>query len=74
MVDRVLDLRGLKCPVVEFETAKVLFPMEDGSVIEVISDDPVAEREVPSWCSQTGNELLSIEKDEVSIKFQIMKP
>ncbi len=74
MIDKTLDLKGLKCPAVEFEIAKELFSMDSGSVVEAISDDPVAEREVPSWCEQTGNKLLGMEEGDSSLKFQIMKP
>jgi TusA-related sulfurtransferase len=37
--------------------------LKPGETIEAYSDDPVAHILVKRWCKDTGNELLSAEKE-----------
>jgi tRNA 2-thiouridine synthesizing protein A len=41
---------------VDFQKMKMLRP---GQILEVIGYDPGAQVDVPAWCRQTGNSLLS---------------
>ncbi len=71
--DITLDLRGLKCPAVEFEAAKTIFKMSKGTTLRLISDDPVAKKEIPNWCRQLGHKMLEAEVDELPLNFLIQK-
>lgn len=51
----------MKCPKPIVEMAKMTRKMEDGEVLEIHADDPVAENDIPAWCQTTGNELLKME-------------
>ena len=37
--------------------------MEPAQVVEVLADDPGFEVDVVSWCKETKNRLLSLEKN-----------
>ena len=47
---KVLDCRGLRCPLPVIELAKTLPMLEVGEVVEVLSDDPASAVDIPAWC------------------------
>ena len=51
-VDRVLDLRGERCPITTVETMRVLESLPAGSVLEVISDYYPARGTIPYLCAK----------------------
>lgn len=56
--DKVLDARGLACPMPVIKTRKVIKEMEGGQVLEVLATDKGAVKDFEAWSRQTGNELL----------------
>ncbi len=60
--DAVLDCVGLACPMPIFKTANRIKEMQPGQVLEVQSDDDGFEKDMPAWCKMTGNECLSLVK------------
>jgi tRNA 2-thiouridine synthesizing protein A len=60
--DITLDTVGLLCPAPIMRTAEKLKELQIGQVLEVISDDPGIEADMPDWCRSTGNDFLGIEK------------
>ena len=69
----VLDLSGLMCPLPIVITSENVKKLKEGEVLLVISTDPGFERDVYNWCKQTGNQLLSVRKEEGKIIAQIKK-
>ncbi|MBI3742806.1 MAG: sulfurtransferase TusA family protein [Chloroflexi bacterium] len=61
--DETLDTLGLHCPIPVWETAKRIRDMQPGQVLEVLSDDPTIEQDMPTWCKRTGHPLLAMRKD-----------
>ncbi len=61
---KVLDLTGLMCPLPIVITSEKVKKLSEGETLKVISTDPGFERDIHNWCSQTGNELLSLEKEK----------
>lgn len=59
MSRELLDARGLACPVPVIKLAKLAAAAQTGDVIEILSDDPAAEYDIPAWCRMRGHELLS---------------
>jgi tRNA 2-thiouridine synthesizing protein A len=57
-----LDTVGLLCPAPIMKTAEKLLELAIGQMLEVISDDPGIETDMPAWCRSTGNEFLGIER------------
>lgn len=68
-----LDCRGMRCPRPIVEMAKRMRKMEPGQVLELLSDDPVAKKDVPNWCSTTGNEFLERRDEDDFFKFYVKK-
>jgi tRNA 2-thiouridine synthesizing protein A len=53
-----LDARGLNCPLPILRTKKALNGLESGDTLHLISSDPGSVKDIDSFCTQTGNELL----------------
>ena len=47
--------------------------MNKGEILEVLADDPSAEADISSWARKTGQEIISIEKKDGSLRFLIKK-
>ena len=71
--DEDLDCTGLYCPTPIFETRKKIDSMQSGSILKIIADDPAAEADIPSWARTTGNEVLSMTKENDKVIFFIRK-
>lgn len=54
-----LDARGLNCPLPILRTRKAINQLASGQVLEVTATDPGSLKDMESFCSQTGNRLLS---------------
>ena len=70
---QTLDARGLNCPLPILRTKKSLIPLQSGEILKVISTDPGSLKDIASFCSQTGNELLSSLQQGKDYEFVIRK-
>jgi len=62
-----LDTRGTFCPVPILLTARRIKLLAPGARLVVVGDDPGILEDMPVWCEETGNRLLSIKQDEGEI-------
>ncbi|MGV1003490.1 MAG: sulfurtransferase TusA family protein [Candidatus Nanopelagicales bacterium] len=53
-----LDARGMLCPLPIIRLARLAAGLPPGAEIEVLSDDPAADYDIPAWCGLRGHELL----------------
>jgi len=72
-VDKVMDLKGLPCPMPVVKVSKGIKEVEVGQVIEAISSDPGSLTDFPAWARTSGNEILKTEQDGEFIKFYIKR-
>ena len=61
---KVLDLRGLKCPLPVLKTRKHARSASHGSRITVETTDPLAVIDLPAFCNEDGHRLLSVDEFE----------
>lgn len=73
MTEKIVDLRGLKCPIPALRTRKVLNGLTAGEVILVECTDPMAAIDIPNLVSQTGDVLEDTEHDADVLRFRIRK-
>ena len=73
MTDRILDLRGLKCPLPALRTRKALAGMNAGSTLIVECTDPLASIDIPNLVRETGDDLLDKARHEDVLVFHIRK-
>jgi len=53
-----LDERGRRCPLPVLALARACQEHPGGGLIEVLSDDPAAQHDIPAWCRLKGAEFL----------------
>ena len=68
-----LDARGLNCPLPILRTKKTLAGMQAGEVLQITATDPGSVKDLDSFCSQTGNQMLSSEEADGEFHFRIRK-
>ncbi|MET0277823.1 MAG: sulfurtransferase TusA family protein [Pseudorhodoplanes sp.] len=72
-VQKVIDLRGLKCPLPALRTRKVLQGMAAGDVIVVECTDPLSAIDIPNLINQTGDVLEESARGVDLLTFRIRK-
>ncbi len=58
----VLDLKGLTCPGPLLGAKRMVDDLEPGQVLLLVSDCPGTQADLFAWAKQTGNQVLSTEK------------
>jgi len=71
--DATVDVVFKMCPMHLMETEQKMKELENGEVLEVITDYENALDDIPEWCDKTGNELLGVDDSEEYFKFYIKK-
>lgn len=67
------DATGLLCPLPVLRANRKLRELVDGGLLTVRASDPAAEQDFPSYCRQTGHELVSTSRDGEVFVFVIRK-
>lgn len=57
-VHKVLDAKGLVCPIPVIKARKAIRDISLGQVLEVQATDKGAVKDFEAWARQTGNELV----------------
>ncbi|HHN64865.1 MAG TPA: sulfurtransferase TusA family protein [Nitrospirae bacterium] len=72
-MERVLDLRGLVCPMPVIKTKKALNEIAEGEVLKVITTDPGSRTDIPALAKRTGFRLLDIKEGDREYEFLITR-
>jgi tRNA 2-thiouridine synthesizing protein A len=72
-VDKVMDLKGMPCPMPVVKVSKGIKEIEIGQVIEAQTTDPGALADFPAWARTSGNEILKTDQSGDVIKFYIKR-
>jgi tRNA 2-thiouridine synthesizing protein A len=71
--DKVMDLKGLACPMPIVKISKGIKEVQVGQVVEAITTDPGALADFPAWARTSGNEILKTEQNGKEIKFFVKR-
>ncbi|QHW29575.1 sulfurtransferase TusA family protein [Paenibacillus rhizovicinus] len=71
--DKVLDAKGMACPLPIVRTKKSIDGLQSGQVLEVHATDKGAKNDLAAWAKSTGHELLSATEENGVYKFWIKK-
>jgi TusA-related sulfurtransferase len=72
-IAKVMDLKGLACPMPVVKVSKGIKEVEIGEIIEAISTDPGSLTDFPAWARTSGNEILDTQQNGDEIKFTIKR-
>jgi tRNA 2-thiouridine synthesizing protein A len=73
VTEKVINLRGLKCPLPALRTRKVLQGLSSGEVILVECTDPLSAIDIPNLINQTGDALEATSRADDVLTFRIRK-
>ena len=69
-----LDLRGLKCPLPALFARRALAAAGPGTLLYVLTDDPLAPVDVPHMCRQEGDEMVEVAKEGDRARMVLRRP
>ncbi|WP_426452118.1 sulfurtransferase TusA family protein [Paenibacillus sp. S-38] len=71
--DKVLDAKGLACPIPIVRTRKAMQELSAGQVLEVHATDKGAKNDLAAWAKSGGHRLLADREEDGVLKFWIQK-
>ncbi len=71
MADKVLDAKGLSCPLPILKAKKALKDVPGGGTLEVLATDPGAVADFGAFCRTTGNQLVESTQEGKVFRFVI---
>jgi tRNA 2-thiouridine synthesizing protein A len=73
MAEKIINLRGLKCPLPALRARKALSRLPAGDVLVVECTDQLAEIDIPNLVRETGDALEGKSQDGDVLVFRIRK-
>lgn len=71
--DKVMDLKGLPCPMPVVKISKGIKDVQIGQVVEALTTDPGALVDFPAWARTSGNEIVKTEQDNGTIRIFVKR-
>ncbi|MGP4081873.1 sulfurtransferase TusA family protein [Pseudalkalibacillus sp. R45] len=71
--DKVLDAKGLACPMPIVKTKKTIGEIEAGQVLEVQATDKGSTADIASWAKSTGHQYLGTKEEGDVLKHYLRK-
>ncbi|PWU67664.1 MULTISPECIES: sulfurtransferase TusA family protein [Gracilibacillus] len=72
-VTKVIDAKGLACPMPIVRTKKAMDELESGQILEVQATDKGAKSDLTAWAKSSGHELLNFSEENDVFLFWIKK-
>lgn len=72
-VEKVLDAKGLACPMPIVKAKKAITDLEIGQVLEIHATDKGSQSDIAAWSKSSGHELLEQKEEEGIFKFWVRK-
>lgn len=70
---KVLDAKGLACPMPIVKTKKAIGELNAGEILEIHATDKGAKSDLAAWAKSGGHELLKDTEEDDVLKFWIKK-
>ncbi|MFB4169971.1 sulfurtransferase TusA family protein [Virgibacillus sp. JSM 102003] len=70
---KILDAKGMACPMPVVKTKKAMNDINTGEVLEVHATDKGAKSDLTAWAKSGGHELLKDTEEDDVLKFWIKK-
>ena len=71
--DKVLDARGLLCPMPIVKAGKEMKALSAGQILKVVATDRGAIADFPAWAEDSGNELIEWHDEGGALVFFVRK-
>ncbi|WP_273128436.1 sulfurtransferase TusA family protein [Bacillus weihaiensis] len=71
--NKVLDCKGLACPMPIVKTKKEIDTLSSGGILEVHATDKGAKNDLTAWAESGGHQIVKDEDDNGVFKFWVKK-
>ncbi len=71
--DKILDLKGLPCPMPVVKISKGIKEVEVGQVVQAVTTDPGSLTDFPAWARTNGHEIIDTVQGDNEITFYIKR-
>lgn len=71
--DKLLDAKGLNCPLPILRTKKAMNELLSGQVLKIVATDPGSVKDFQAFAKQTGHALLEHGDEEGAFAFYLEK-
>ena len=73
MAEKILNLRGLKCPLPALRARKALSGLQAGDMLIAECTDPLTAIDIPNLLRETGDTMVSTARQDDVLVFRIRK-
>lgn len=73
MAEKILNLRGLKCPLPALRARKALSALQAGDMLIAECTDPLTAIDIPNLLRETGDTMVSTARQDDVLVFRIRK-
>ncbi len=73
MVETILDVKGMTCPLPVLRTNKMLRSIAAGERLRVLATDRAAVADMQAYCRESGHALLAMSEEAGVFSFVIRK-
>ncbi len=71
--DKILDAKGLSCPMPILKTKKSMNDMQAGQILELQATDPGTKNDLPAFLGRGGHQLLGEEQHQGYVSYFVQK-
>lgn len=71
--DVTADIVYMMCPMHLLKLDELIKGLENGQVLEILTDYDGALEDIPQWCQKTGNEFIGLEDSDDYYRFYVRK-
>lgn len=71
--DVIVNTRGMFCPAPIIKLSEALRNVDAGRVVELVSDDPAIEFDLPAWCKSAGHTVVVSSRDGADYVYRVRK-
>jgi tRNA 2-thiouridine synthesizing protein A len=68
---KVIDARGLNCPLPVLRLRKYLLTAPAGVEVELLATDRAALKDVPAFCRANGHGVRTLSADGITLRFAV---
>lgn len=69
----IVDTRGTFCPVPIIKLSEAIRNIDEGGVVELVSDDGAIVFDLPAWCNSAGHEIVADSRDGDDYVYRVRK-
>ncbi len=70
---RILDYKGLKCPMPIVKISQEMPKVKVGDTVEVLTTDPGSLSDFPAWAKTTGQQIVETKQEPGLIKIYVKR-